>query len=81
MMTDEGYVICPINKVMAADSYKYTHPHLYVKGSKNMFDYAEARSVKIYEKTLFNGLKPLLKMFATPITKREVDEGEPRCAS
>lgn len=76
MMTDEGYAICPINKVMAADSYKYTHPHLYVKGSKNMFDYAEARSVKIYEKTLFNGLKPLLKMFATPITKREVDEAE-----
>jgi hypothetical protein len=38
MMTDKGYAICPINRVMAADSYKYTHPHLYVKGSKNMFD-------------------------------------------
>lgn len=76
MMTEKGYVINPVNRVMLGDSYKYSHPHFYPKGTENMYDYAEARSIKIYDKTLFIGLKPLLKMFTEPITKREVDEAE-----
>ena len=65
-----------LNRVMLADSYKYTHTKQYEPGTKGMYDYAEARSTNVYDKTLFVGLQYLLKLFDTPITKEEVQEAE-----
>jgi len=63
------------NRVMLADSYKYTHVKQYPKNIVGMYDYAEARSGKIYEKTLFFGLQYILKRYFTaPITLNEVQE-------
>lgn len=73
-MTQFGYAIVTYNRPMLGDSYKYTHPKLYPADVENMYDYAEARSLKIYDKTCFFGLRPILKMFEAPITQREVDE-------
>lgn len=64
-----------INRVMLGDSYKYSHTNQYPDNTVSMFDYAEARSGKVYPKTLFNGLQPILmKYFSTPIEQWEVDE-------
>jgi len=63
------------NRVMGSDSYKYSHPFQYPEGTQSMYDYGEARSGKVYDVTLFNGLQPLLKTFyTTPIEQWEVDE-------
>lgn len=63
------------NRVMMADSYKYSHAKQYPPNVAGMFDYAEARSGKVYDKTLFNGLQPRLKkFFVKPIEQWEVDE-------
>jgi nicotinamide phosphoribosyltransferase len=63
------------NRVMLSDSYKYSHTIQYPKNTVGMFDYAEARSGKVYDKTVFFGLQYILKnYFSTPITIEEVDE-------
>jgi nicotinamide phosphoribosyltransferase len=62
------------NRVMFADSYKYSHTGLYPKGTKYMFDYMEARGGE-YPATIFFGLQYILKAyFTTPITIEEVIE-------
>lgn len=63
------------NRIMLADSYKYSHTNQYPKNTIGMYDYAEARSGKIYDKTVFFGLQYILKKyFSTPITQEEVQE-------
>lgn len=63
------------NRVMMGDSYKYSHPKQYPTNTIGMFDYAEARSGKVYPATLFVGLQYiLLENFSTPIEQWEVDE-------
>jgi nicotinamide phosphoribosyltransferase len=64
-----------VKRVMMADSYKYTQPPQYPDNIIGMYDYAEARSDRVYPKVVFNGLQYLLKeYFTTPITKEEVLE-------
>ena len=66
-----------INVLTLADSYKYSHYKQYPAGVVNMYDYAEARSTKEYEQTLFVGLQGLLKeYFTAPITEENVKEAE-----
>ena len=66
-----------INVLTLADSYKYSHYKQYPAGVVNMYDYAEARSTKEYEQTLFVGLQGLLKeYFTSPITEEDVKEAE-----
>jgi len=66
-----------VNRIMLADSYKYSHPKQYPNNTISMFDYAEARSGKIYDSTLFFGLQYILKQnFSTPITMSEVNEAK-----
>lgn len=63
------------NRVMLSDSYKYSHFLQYPKGTVNMYDYAEARSLKEYDKTLFFGLQMIWKKyFSSPLTIDEVEE-------
>lgn len=63
------------NRVMLSDSYKYSHYLQYPRGTVNMYDYAEARSLKEYDKTLFFGLQMMWKKYFTKkITIKEVDE-------
>ncbi len=65
------------NRVMLSDSYKYSHYLQYPKGTVNMYDYAEARSLKEYDKTLFFGLQMIWKKyFSTPLTIDEVEEAK-----
>jgi nicotinamide phosphoribosyltransferase len=68
-------MLLEINRVMMGDSYKYTHPNQYPVGTVNQYDYAEARSTNVYDKTVFVGLQGILKeFFTTPITRKEVTE-------
>ncbi len=65
------------NRIMMSDSYKYSHYLQYPKGTVNMYDYAEARSTKEYEKTLFFGLQMIWKKyFSNEITEEEIFEAE-----
>ena len=65
------------NRVLLSDSYKYSHPKQYPANTVSMFDYAEARSGKVYDKTVFFGLQYILKQyFSTPITVQEVQEAK-----
>lgn len=62
------------NRIMAGDSYKYSHYPLYPQGTTYMFDYFEARGGE-YESTVFQGLQGIMKeYFSKPITKKEVKE-------
>lgn len=63
-----------INRVMLADSYKYSHWNQYPKGTVKIFDYFESRG-GLYDEIVFFGMQYLLKeYFSTPITQNEVDE-------
>lgn len=65
------------NRVMLADSYKYSHYLQYPKNAVNTYSYAEARSAKEYEETLFFGLQMIWKKyFSTPVTIEEVNEAK-----
>lgn len=65
------------NRVMLADSYKYSHYLQYPKNAVNSYSYAEARSTKEYEETLFFGLQMIWKKyFSEAITIEEVNEAE-----
>lgn len=65
------------NRVMLSDSYKYSHFKQYPKGTEAMYDYAEARSSKVYPKTVFFGLQYILmEYFSTPIEVAEVTEAK-----
>jgi len=62
------------NRVMLADSYKYSQPKQYPQGVTSMFDYMEARS-STYESTVIFGYQYILKKyFSSPITMDEVIE-------
>jgi len=64
-----------INRVMLADSYKYSQPLQYPTNMSSMFDYMEARSSKVYPKLVWIGLQAKLKTyFSKPITEEEVNE-------
>ena len=66
-----------INRIMLSDSYKYSHTSQYPTGSESMFCYMEARSDRVYDKTVFFGLQYIIqKYFSTPIEMWEVDEAE-----
>jgi len=65
------------NRIMLADSYKYSHIEQYPKKIYSMYDYAEARSGKVYDKTVFFGLQYiLLEYFKKPISMVEVEQAE-----
>jgi len=65
------------NRIMMSDSYKYSHTKQYPSNMVKMFDYAEARSDKEYNKTVFFGLQYILKRyFSEPIEMREVIEAK-----
>lgn len=65
------------NRVMLTDSYKLSHYLQYPKGTVNMYDYAEARSLKEYDKTLFFGLQMIWKKyFSDALTIEEVNEAK-----
>ena len=66
------------NRVLMADSYKYSHAMgQYPSNTVGMFDYAEARSGKVYPATVFVGLQPILmKFFIDPIEEWEVREAK-----
>ena len=49
------------NRVMLSDSYKYSHYLQYPENAVNTYSYAEARSTKEYDKTLFFGLQMIWK--------------------
>lgn len=62
------------NRIMLADSYKYSHFKQYPENMTYMFDYMESRG-GTYPKTVFFGLQYMLKeYFSTPITQSEVNE-------
>lgn len=66
-----------INVLMDSDSYKYSHFPQYPKNVGNMYEYAEARNIDNYEKTLFVGLYGIVKEYLTnPITIKDVEEAE-----
>lgn len=66
-----------INILMDGDSYKYSHFPQYPKNVGNMYEYAEARSIENYEKTLFVGLYGIAKEYlTTPIYIKDVEEAE-----
>lgn len=63
-----------INRVMLADSYKYSQPKQYPKDATFMSSYLESRGGD-YNKVVFFGLQYLwLNYFAKPITAEEVEE-------
>lgn len=65
------------NRVMLSDSYKYSHYLQYPENAVNTYSYAEARSVKEYDKVLFFGLQMIWKKyFSAPVTIEEVNEAE-----
>ena len=56
-----------------SDSYKYSQPWQYPLNMVGMFDYAEARSNKVYPATLFHGLQGIInKYLMKPITEMEI---------
>lgn len=70
-------MIDKLNRVMLADSYKYTQPPQYPSNTVGMFGYAEARSNKVYDATVFVGLQYfLMKYFSAPIEAWEVHEAK-----
>ena len=65
------------NRIMMADSYKYSHTNQYPKGTTAMFSYLEARKSSMFTEVVFFGLQYLLKQyFSTPITKEELYEAK-----
>jgi nicotinamide phosphoribosyltransferase len=63
------------NVIMLSDSYKYSHWKQYPANMVSMFDYAEARSDKVYPKTVFFGLQYYIdKYLMNPITAENIDE-------
>lgn len=63
-----------INRVMLADSYKYSHYNQYPRNTIRIFDYFESRGGE-YNDIVFFGLQYILKRyFCTPITQEEVEE-------
>jgi len=63
-----------LNKIMLSDSYKYSHKYQYPKGMTFMYDYMEARSTKVFPKTVFVGLQGKLNVLTERFTKEEVEE-------
>jgi nicotinamide phosphoribosyltransferase len=62
------------NRVMLADSYKYSQPFQYENGMTFMHGYLESRGGK-YPATIFIGLQMIMKKyFSSPITEDEVYE-------
>lgn len=62
------------NRVMLADSYKYSHASQYPHNMVSMYSYMESRG-GVYPATLFFGLQYYLKKYlSTPITAEEVTE-------
>jgi len=60
------------NRVMLADSYKYSHASQYPRNMVSMYDYMEARG-GVYPATKFFGLQYYLKKYlSTPITYKEI---------
>ena len=61
------------NLLMLTDSYKLSQPWQYPKNMIGMFSYGEARSEKIYPKTIFFGLQGLIKEYLlTPFTAQDI---------
>lgn len=65
------------NRILMADSYKYSHTTQYPPKTTSMYSYLEARGSKQYNRVVFFGLQYLLKTyFSTPITLDEVKEAK-----
>ncbi len=62
------------NPVMAADSYKYSHPSQYPTNMSSMLDYISARYSTMFKKICFVGLQPYLHILSMTITKEHVTE-------
>ncbi len=65
------------NIITLSDSYKYSQSTQYPENMVKMFDYAEARSNKVYPATIFFGLQYIIeKYLTTPITLVDIFEAE-----
>lgn len=65
------------NIIMCSDSYKYSHTEQFPANTVSMYDYAEARSGKEYNKTVFFGLQYIMKRYlAKTITIEMVKEAQ-----
>jgi len=65
------------NIIMMADSYKYSHWKQYPNNMVSMFDYAEARSGKVYPATVFFGLQYYINEYLMkPLTVNDVYEAK-----
>jgi len=63
------------NIICLSDSYKYSHWKQYPSNMVSMFDYAEARSGKVYPATVFFGMQYYIdKFLSVPITLRDIYE-------
>lgn len=61
------------NIICLADSYKYSHWKQYPEKMVQMFDYAEARTGKVYPASVFFGLQYYIKKYLMkPITLRDI---------
>ena len=65
--------------ITKTDSYKNTQPPQYPSNMVSMFDYAEARSGKVYPNTVFFGLQfPIKEWLMKPITLADINKAEER---
>jgi len=65
------------NIIMMADSYKYSHWKQYPQHMVKMFDYAEARSGKVYPATVFFGLQYYIDRYLSkPISLTDIYEAK-----
>lgn len=65
------------NFIMWTDSYKHSHFSQFPKGAVNAYIYGEARSHKVYDHTLFIGLRYIIAKYLTKeITIDDIDDAE-----
>ena len=70
-----------INYITLADSYKYSHSKQYPKNMVSMFDYAEARSDKVYQQTVFFGMQMYIKKYLQNAVNMEMVERAQKMAT
>ena len=49
--------------MMRSDGYKYGHPDMLPEGTEHVYSYLESRGGARYNRTLFNGLQPMLLQY------------------
>lgn len=62
------------NLLLMTDVYKMHHAEMYPDGTTEIYSYLTTRSNKKYNKVLFYGLQPILKMLQAGVSKEDVKE-------